>query len=277
MNIILDQEIDFKSKLVLWTGMPGAVSREILCAMFQRDILILDSPADFNKIAQCGVQVAALMVNLDELFSKSEFEETEFIEFTMQIVEKISSINNIIKVFHALNFPADLAARLSDKGVQCRVTGQLLANDTIEQEVLNLLKPLYVTNSSRTSLRLTFKNEGYPVELKVNSSPHSGFLKDLSSAGAGLVMKESSDLVNLRIGDFVQITIDFHVTYLDISRCIVIRKDLQHGLVGVKFDIDDPFMIDPDNRSILTSIISTWINKLISSGTITLDSFCSDT
>ncbi|HOV15416.1 MAG TPA: PilZ domain-containing protein, partial [Spirochaetota bacterium] len=119
-------------------------------------------------------------------------------------------------------------------------------------------------STQRTSLRLGFKNTTYSTEIIYNNKNYNGIIKDISLKGAGLVLDYEVDYNNIHIGDFVTLNIDFKVLFFKILKGIVIRKNQHENLLGIKIDLDDPYMIDNENMIILNRIIDSWITKLLS-------------
>jgi len=267
MKFLLDEEIEIFPKIIFWFAKPKEITVEILLKFLRKDILFLESKCNFltlyNNFSEC--RKIGLIINLDELIDIDGATPTRIIEFLNNIINPIKcDIDQLKIIIHSKRKDEALLRFFDDNNIIFFSNDVVFKTNKVDHFLDQMLNSVFDFSTQRTSLRLGFKNTTYSTEIIYNNKNYNGIIKDISLKGAGLVLDYEVDYNNIHIGDFVTLNIDFKVLFFKILKGIVIRKNQHENLLGIKIDLDDPYMIDNENMIILNRIIDSWITKLLS-------------
>jgi len=265
MKILLDEEIEIYPKIFFWLAKPKEVTMEESVKFLKKDILFIDPGKNFLKIYNKFAEYKRIgvIVNLDE-FVAIDSPVSKVIDYLTNIITFVKKDFDSLKfIVHSTRRDEELSNFLDDNNVVFFSNDFVYKDGKIDIFLEKMINSIFDFSNQRTSLRLNFTNTKYTTEIVYGNKVFNGVIKDVSLKGAGLVLAYEMDYNNIHIGDFVTLNIDFKVLFFKISRGVVIRKNQHESLLGVKIDLDDPYMIDNDNMIILNRIVDTWITKLI--------------
>ncbi|HPO50247.1 MAG TPA: PilZ domain-containing protein [Spirochaetota bacterium] len=266
MKFLLDEEIEIFPKVIFWFSKPKEITTDHLLKLLKKDVLILEAKYDFLKLYNSfeDCKKLGIIINLDDTYDVEGATPARIISFIDNLLEPIIDENSKIKiVVHSKRKEQDLLKYFDDKDILFFSNDIVFKKNKINYFLEQMLSPIFEFTNQRTSLRLAFKNAIYKTEINFGKKTVNGIIKDISLNGAGLVLDYEVDYNNIHVGDFVTLTIDFKVLFFKILRGVVIRKNQRENLLGVKIDLDDPYMIDDENMVILNKIIDSWVSKLL--------------
>jgi len=270
MMIKLDENIEISPKIVLMNRFVDIVDEEMIVKFLISNILLVEYNS-FEKLREIKNNVLGCLVNLDDYLFCIDFQNNDIDNKVSKMINNIKSIKNFyITAFTVHNF-RKIKEIFIKQGIKYYVR-----HENSKDELINIIKETITrvdhTESFRSSLRIGFTDKRYETKIKHREMIVEGIIKDLSINGLGIEINNFDDYKNLHIGSFVAINLDFGVLSLNIQRGIIVRKDNDNRIIGIKMDITDKYEIDDENKIILENIIKTWITKAVRSNNLNIGS-----
>jgi hypothetical protein len=256
---------------IFWLQMPQSIGETEKIELLKKDILLVDCYYDLeqiNKIKEKKDNSSAYFFNIDALLKKSQITGNEIYKYYSNLARFINSFSPEKSIVHTNIIDQKASELFRGEGLfylEKNFYDRSIALSTIN----HLVKPLFVYNNRvpRPFIRLSIYPEiKYKIEIINNSSPKpiiSGFLKDLSLNGLGIILNTDTDMKYINLKEQIQLKINVMKSVLKIPVCFITRKDPDRNEIGINYDITDKVMIKEDTSNYLTKIIYNWIKELI--------------
>jgi hypothetical protein len=265
MKIELEEIVEISPKILLCNKLPKCINEEDIINFLKNDVLFMEYKNIQNAL-KIDAYVIGLLLNIDEI-ATGKTEDKELLVQSRKLISEISELGSFKKFVITANPLPNIKKLFRSAKFE-----YFEYDKSNKHELLYLLKGLVCPNEKnvicRTNLRLHFRPEYYNVLIKLHDYEFNGFINDLSFSGMGIILDKYEDFKKCKIGSFLTIRIDFKVSFLQITKGMIVRKDKSKNLIGIQIDIQDKFMIDDSNASMLESIINTWITKIIQSKSV---------
>lgn len=267
MKIELEEIVEISPKLLLWNKIPDFMNEEMIIEFLKNDVLLLEYNT-FEDITKINAYIIACILNLDQIF-KNDTESKNMLNQARSLVEELQMVKETKKIIITSKSFPNIKKIFTKTGMEYFEVKN--NKDTLFEFLKDIACPRGYENACRTNLRLHFRPNYYKVNIKTTDYTFKGYINDLSFSGMGIVLKQAEEFEKCKIGSFLNIRIDFRVSFLMIAKGMIVRKDKENNFIGVQMDILDKYMVDDDNAVVLKSIIDTWITKIVQSKHITLE------
>jgi hypothetical protein len=268
MKIQLDEDIHISPKIVLINRFTDLIDENMIINFLINNILLLEFRS-FDKIKNKQDNIIGCLVNLDEYLFNINNLNNNILNKINEVIKNIKSL----KDFYIATFTIYNVNKIKEKFINEGIKYFVRIKNT-KDEMVNIIKESLTSvdkeKCNRSSLRIGFMKHQYSVVIKFRENIYRGYIKDLSLKGLGVEIVNKGDFKQLQIGSFVSANIDFGVLYFNIQSGVIVRKDNNTQCIGIKFDITDKYELDDENRTILDSIIRTWLIKAIRSKTMNI-------
>jgi hypothetical protein len=269
MKITLDEVVEISPKIVLINKFPDFIDEEMLINFLINNVLLVEFDS-FEKIKGINKNILACLINLDGYLFNIDYLDQGILRKANEVIINIKSLID----FYVLAFTVHKFRKIKDMFLKQGIKYYIrVEND--KDEMINIIKeainPIYLKKHIRTSLRIGFIPQKYPILIKYRERIIKGFIKDLCLKWIGIEIEDTYDFKSLHIGSFISINIDFGVLHLNVLRGIIVRKDNYNRLIGIKMNIDDGYELDNQNKLILENIIKTRITKVVRSNCLNID------
>jgi len=267
MKIELEEIVEISPKLLLWNKLPDFLDESMIIEFLKNDVLMLEY-STIEEVTKINAYIIACILNLDQIF-KNENENKNMLNMAKSLLEELNTVKETKKIIMTSRSYPNIKKIFKEEGLQYfELKGK---KETLLEVLKDIACPRRSENACRTNLRLHFKPEYYKVAIKIPDNSFNGYINDLSFSGMGIVLERSEDFKKCKIGSFMNIKIDFKVSFLIIAKGMIIRKDKKRNLIGIQMDAQDKHMVDNDNAIMLKNIIDTWVAKIVQSRLITIE------
>ncbi len=269
MKITLDEVVEISPKVVLINKFPDFIDEEMIINFLINNVLLIEF-GTFEKIKGINKNILACLINLDGYLFGVDCLYNSILKKANEIILNIKSIED----FYVSAFTVHRFRKIKELFIKHGIN-YYIRSENSKDEMINIIKeainPIYLKRHIRSSLRIGFMPQKYPVLIKYRENMIKGFIKDICLQGIGIEVLDVNDFKYLQIGSFISINIDFGVLHLNVLRGIIVRKDNYSRTIGIKMNIYDNYELDNENKLILENIIKTRITKVVKSNYLNID------